>query len=104
MAHYFNSLRFDLEKETKNLFLTRTALGVYGTLLGAVFAATVTLAIKYDETGKLSAVDWVTAIAGVGSIGASQLVVLGSRLDSTKVPTFTPRGIPGPNKEEVENR
>lgn len=85
----------------RNLFLTRTSLGVYGAILTACMASAGNLATTYDTTGRLKATDWVFAAISIGGTIASQLIVLGSRLDPERVPTFTPHGLPGPNKEDV---
>ena len=89
--------------QVKNLLLTRTAVGIYGAFLTVFFGTMITLATKYDETGKLKATDWVVAIGTIGLTAAAQLVSLGGRLDPNRAPTYTPRGLPGPNKEDVEN-
>jgi hypothetical protein len=90
--------------ELKNLFFTRTAWGIYTATLVVVSGTGIALAHKYDETKKLSVTDWVVAIFTVtGSLGA-QGSVLVSKVASNGSLTYTPRGVWGPNREDLEHR
>lgn len=88
--------------QVRNLFFTRTALGVYATILGAIAIAGTTLANKYDQGGQLKTTDWVLAGCGVLTAVSGQAVVLVSKVGSNGAFTYTPRGVWGPDKEEVE--
>lgn len=74
----------------------------YGTILGAVCAAAIALANKYDTQKYLTATDWVVAVAGVGGAIASQLGILATRVGANSSLVYTPSGIPGPNKEDLD--
>jgi hypothetical protein len=87
--------------EVRNLFFTRTALGVYATLLGTIAVAAAGLAHQYDEVGRLKVTDWVLAGCGILTAISGQGVVLGARVASNGSLTYTPRGVWGPNREDV---
>jgi hypothetical protein len=90
--------------ELKNLFLTRTAFGIYTATLVVVSSTGIMLANKYDQTKKLTATDWVVAVFTVtGSIGSGSSV-LASKVASNGSLTYTPRGVWGPNREDLEQR
>ncbi len=95
----------DLSKVAlKNLFFTRTAIGVYLTLLGVIAGTCTDLADKYDTEGVLRATDWVRAASFVLGTIATQGVVLAARVGANDSLVFTPSFLPGPNKEEVIDR
>lgn len=87
----------------KNLFLTKTALGVYFTIATSIGGGAISLADQYDSKGSLTATDWTRAIANVIVIIASQGLVLMARVDANNSIVYTPRGIPGPDKRDLDN-
>ncbi len=87
--------------EIRNLFFTRTALGVYATTLGAIASVAISLAHKFDANGKLTVTDWVVGISTVVTIITGQGVVMASRVGANGSLTYTPRAVWGPNKEDV---
>lgn len=92
----------DLNKiALKNLFFTRTAIGVYLTLLGVIATTCTDLADKYDTRGFLRATDWVRAVSFVMGTIATQGLVLAARVGANSSLVFTPSFLPGPNKQEV---
>lgn len=90
-----------MKPQVRNLFFTRTALGVYATLLGTIAVAAAGLAHQYDEVGRLKVTDWVLAGCGILTAISGQGVVLGARVASNGSLTYTPRGVWGPNREDV---
>lgn len=86
---------------SRNLFLTDTALGAYATVLISVFGAVDSLADKYDQSGMIKVTDYVRALTLIGGAIAAQLFVLSRRLNPNPIPTYTPPGVPGPNKEDL---
>jgi hypothetical protein len=87
--------------EIRNLFLTRTAIGVYVTTLYAIGSVATSLANKFDAHGKLTATDWVSGIASIVTIVTSQGVVMASRVGANGSLIYTPKAIWGPDKEDV---
>lgn len=87
--------------EIRNLFLTRTALGVYTTLLGAVATVAISMAHKFDASGKLTATDWVIGLSTVVTVVTGQGVVMASRVGANGSLTYTPPGVWGPDRRDV---
>ncbi len=87
--------------EIRNLFLTRTAIGVYVTTLGAIASVAISLAHKFDANGKLTVTDWVVGISTVITIITGQGVVMASRVGANGSLTYTPKALWGPNKQDV---
>ena len=87
--------------EARNLFLTRTALGVYITIIGLLASTAAGLAHKYDEAGRLKVTDWVLAGCGLVFTLSGQSFVMGAKVGGNGAFTYTPRGVWGPNKEDV---
>jgi hypothetical protein len=87
--------------EIRNLFLTRTALGVYVTTLSAIASVAISMANRFDANGKLTATDWVVGVSTVVLTITGQSVVMASRVGANGSLAYTPRGVWGPNKENV---
>lgn len=87
--------------EIRNLFLTRTALGVYTTMLGAIASVAISMAHKFDAAGKLTATDWVIGASTVVTVLTGQGVVMASRVGANGSLTYTPPGVWGPDRNDV---
>ncbi len=87
--------------EIRNLFLTRTALGVYITALSAISSVAIGMAQEFDATGKLTLSDWVIGVSTVVGILTGQGVVMSSRVGANGSLTYTPHVVWGPNRSDV---